>query len=175
MSNPADTNPETIVLKSFLNFREEGDIRPLTNDESQVFMTLLMAEQEAEKEPGGLKPFDRQNMDNNRRPDVLKEMASGFGFRVFAARMHPTTQLSQELFIFLLTTMKSPGEAVMWCYTLHRMFQAEQKLLTIGDWANEFPMGLPTREAMSKCWDYQKGGTHGLQTDNLIDQGDYWK
>jgi|KBSSwiStaDraftv2_1062776.scaffolds.fasta_scaffold00022_305 hypothetical protein len=164
---------EKIVLKSLLDFRAKEDIEPMTPDQSLMFLQLLAAESEDEKE-GKLTPFDRTNLANNRHASVIAKVSEGFGFKVFAGRMHESTQLTIEVFFYVLNLCKGPGDAVMWCYTLHRLYGQDQELITLTSIANEWPWGFPTEDARHRCWISQKGYSHGVDIDNLIDRGVFW-
>jgi hypothetical protein len=170
-------HPETgekIVLKSLLDFREKGDISPMTKEKSEFFLQLFSSEH-ADEQENKLTPFDRVNLANNRHASIIEKVCGGFGFRVFAARMHPETQITIEAFLLLLDMCKGPGDAVLWCYTLHRLYQKEKQLITISSLANEWPWGFPNESARQRCWDDQKGRNRGVKNvDNLIDRAQFW-
>lgn len=166
------TTGEKIVLKSLLDFREESDLRVMTKEQGELMLQLFGSEVEAGDK---LDAFNREDFTKNRYADIIAKVSGSFGFRLFAGRMHPSTQLTIEAFWFILDMCKGAGDAVMWCYTLHRMHQANGgKLITLQELANQFPFGFPTEDALHRCWRYQKGSTHGLKIDNLIDQSVFW-
>lgn len=168
------TTGEKIVLKSLLDFKEKTHIDPMTEDQGHLFLNLLSAEQE-DKDGGKLTAFDRINLENNRHAEILKKISGGFGFRVFAGRMHPSTQLTVEAFLYLLDLCKGPGDAVLWSYTLFRLHQRDQQLITLSTLANEWPWGFPNEEGRHLCWRAQKGESYEMKgVDNLIDREVFW-
>jgi hypothetical protein len=78
----------------------------------------------------------------------------------------------------------SPGEAVMWAYSLHYLLVAENlSKITLTDLSNYFPMGFPTKEARHTVWDAQKGykmiedgrlDSSYENVDNWVDNFDNW-
>lgn len=166
------TTGEKIVLKSLLDFRERNDIEVMTKDQADLMLQLFGSEVAAGDK---LDAFNREDFTKNRYADIIAKVSGSFGFRVFAARMHPTTQLTIETFWFILDMCKGPGDAVLWCYTLHRLSQSNGgKLITLQELATQFPFGFPTEDARHRCWRYQKGETHALKIDNLIDNSVFW-
>ena len=49
-----------------------------------------------------------------------------------------------------------------------------KKVITLNDWTDDFPMGVPTEEEFEKAWEYQKGIAHDISIDNMLDYKEYW-
>lgn len=110
------------------------EIRPMTEDESMLFMSLVMNKEPIEP-PVGFFLYDIIK----KRIDVY-EVADKIDIKVVI------------LCSFFSTT---PANIVTWFHTLLAM--AEQKSpVTIEDWTDKFPMGIPTKEAISRIWQEQK-------------------
>jgi len=66
----------------------------------------------------------------------------------------------------------NPGNAVMWAYTMTRLYQKLGRTITTADLAGAFPMGFPTEAGRLAIWDGQKGdGPFG----NLLDLRETWQ
>lgn len=135
-------------------------VRPMTHDEAQIFMLMSMAEK-----------FDPllQNFG-----DGAKEALEGsFQFKVLVARLKSLgaevgTQVSRPLVTFLACNVTSPGVLVMWAHALTRLHQTlNGKMVTMTNFAEAFPLGLPTDDALNAAWDAQKG--IGGAYDNFLD------
>ena len=83
---------------------------------------------------------------------------------------HP--QIGKPLFLWLcLLSEDVPGNAVLWAYTYHRMSCKLDRVPTVGDWVQEFPLGVPTQEEICRVWDAQKGS----KGENMLDQSPAWE
>lgn len=82
-------------------------------------------------------------------------------------------EITFDAFLLVLSLCSSPGEVVMWSYTLHRLFEKTKSLITIAVLANEWAYGFPTQETMKKFWDSQK--CPGKRPDNLLDYASTWE
>ena len=62
-----------------------------------------------------------------------------------------------------------PGKLVMWAFTLYALGDKLDEPVSIKDWAFHFADGVPQERYYVDAWDAQKGYTHGLEMDNLLD------
>jgi hypothetical protein len=135
------------------------EVRPMTEDESRVLVTLLMT-----RDSGTITKFDADLRDK----DV-------FPYLVLVGRLEAFKKLSPKLDIDMPVQIlcgllcDRPGNSVMWAYTLNEMFVKLGKKVTMGDWIEEFPNGVPTEGAYEKTWEAQKN-----RGANFIDDFGYW-
>lgn len=62
-----------------------------------------------------------------------------------------------------------PGRMVMWAYTLYREFKKKSTPVTLKSLCHTFGSGFPDAKAYQTMWENQKGRTHGVEVDNLLD------
>lgn len=93
----------------------------------------------------------------------------------FKTGFSPTLDIDVAVKIFCALLCDSPGKVVMWAYTLNELFVKQGRKVTMEDWINEFPMGVPTEEEYQAMWELQKikGPTNG-GSDNMIDDFRNW-
>lgn len=132
---------------------------PLTKEQSNLFITLCMASVSKAREVAG-------TMDDVFLYQVLVK-------RLEAYSPHITELIDPRILILCAGLSDRPGIAVLWAYTLAHMLIGKDTL-TLDDWTMAFPMGIPSMEETHKLWDYQKGFTHNIKKDNLLDDFNYW-
>lgn len=143
-----------------------AETRPMTDEESRVFIQLNMMPKEA---IAGM-------FDDLRARDPITI--------ILADRLEQTGWLpfiAPEVIAFCgLLCHGLPGSAVLWAFTLARM--AERKApVTFGvdswtDW-EAFGKGVPTEEAIAAAWDFQKAFKHAMpdvRGGNLLDLAMSW-
>src|SRR5262245_56794777 len=54
----------------------------------------------------------------------------------------------------------SPGNVVMYAFTLARISKLTEKIVDTKELSLRFPWGFPTEEGLLEIWDAQKGGVH---------------
>jgi hypothetical protein len=142
------------VPKSLLDVDEHKDCAPMSPEEANVFLQASMAD----------------NRPVTYDPDgEHREFMQFFTIAVMTKRLPERVKVSMPVVLFIGNLMSSPGDAVMWAYTLTRMFDRKGSLITMSDLATAFPWGFPTDDAKSRIWDDQKGYTHGIKCDNILD------
>lgn len=133
--------------------------RPLTEDETRILAALIMS--------------DLQNT-SIIHPQI-KEL---FAYKVLEKRLQAykiLDKVDEKVLVFCAAVSNNPAEAVMWGYTLALILTKQKKVLTINDWCNYFPMGVPTEEERERCWVEQKQArTDATLTDNKIDDYANW-
>jgi hypothetical protein len=135
--------------------------RPLTSQEMELLLVLVIANQEE-------------------LTKMEKEVGNSLAGKILSTRMPVSLfkeRIEDRLKIWIAAVCRTPGEAVMWAYTLCVMAkELSPAQVTFADWCEKyFPAGLPDQESMRKIWDYQKGFTHGMKgVDNLIDNPELW-
>lgn len=133
----------------------DAAVRPMTEDESTIMLNSMLS-------PRGMMPFD---------DTASKEL--GFSGQVLFKRLesYSSTKLTLGLAVMIVIMSKgNPGQLVMWAYTMHCIDPHEDRPLTINDFAEKFPHGVPSDIGFAQIWDDQKGD----KNENLIDQIAYW-
>lgn len=141
------------------------ETKPLTREQSDNFIRLTMM---AMQDPTGDTPLKNiakpEAIPKEGEPQTLgelfdKQLASNFGYQVFIKRLawakvpvHPCLRL------FLVQLCTSPGECVMWAYTCALIYDklGRKGPVTLQQWVDEFPMGVPTDKELEARWDAQK-------------------
>lgn len=142
-------------------------IRPLSHIEAKYLIGLVMRENRGHTVTDLSLP-DFPSINGTEPPLALRIL---FG-RLKA--LSPNIKVAQDLLVFLALLSSSPGIAVMWAYTLHKM-QKPGELLTLTEWSASFPYGVPTNEAYRAIWDAQKGRNNGdPKVDNYLDMQETW-
>lgn len=145
-------------------------VRPLTKEESEMYIRLTLAEM------GGNDEYFAGLDKHLREKGVFPYMVMVHRLEAFKENFNPKLDIGIALQVFLASICDRPGKVVMWAHTLNEMFVKLGHKVTMGDWANEFPMGVPTDEEYKRVWELQKitpppgiiGG------DNLIDDFKAW-
>ena len=157
-----------------------GTIVPLSETTSRVFLTLTMLEAKG---------------DTAAIQDIAGKLQSFPQFMILDKRLQAYSRYADRIpvqtRILCAFLCKSPGEAVMWAWTLHRMAadleQAEQEdklglpygLVNIHRWVQAFPMGAPDDDGYAGVWDQQKclpaPDAGSMSPDNLLDYPQLWK
>jgi hypothetical protein len=133
---------------------------PMTEEQSRMFMTCVMA--------------DITGPDEEKDAKVREAFEDHLGAQVFLRRLEVTgTEVSVPLTLFLLSMCKTPGDAVMWAYTVHAIAVTHglDKVST-NELAEAFPMGFPTEESIEQAWGSQK--KEGEPAGNMVDNWDNW-
>jgi hypothetical protein len=92
--------------------------------------------------------------------------------------------IEQACYLFVGMIVESPGRAVQWAYTLAVLCAAKNgSLLTLKDWCEAFPFGIPTDDAAKATWLYQKVDNRITNidrtqprwvSDNCLDYAEFW-
>ena len=127
------------------------ELRPLTKDESLLMLRISIAKLEGD-------------------PDQVFADELGFQGKVLFARLNAHgLKVDKQLILMLTVLAETPGDLVMWAWTLFNM-QKNGERLTLKDWADAFALGVPTKEAYHKVWDGQKD----KDGRNLLDLPSTW-
>lgn len=132
--------------------------RQMTMEESKIFLTAMMS-------PVLKSEFDK-----------AFSVELGFTGQILESRLSACSNVKITKGLALLLVFLSngnPGNVVMWAYTMHVI--AKQKVgclpITISDFSEFFPMGVPSEEGLCTTWDAQKDPNNG---SNLIDDKANW-
>ena len=144
-------------------------VRPMTEDESKMFISLTLEEMRDEKALGLM---DR----DLREKQVFPYMVLTKRLEAFKKHFSPTLDIGIAPQIFCAMLSNSPGKAVMWAHTLNELHIKLGRKVTLGDWTSAFPMGIPTDEEYERVWDMQKvvPDLDKGRGDNMIDDFEQW-
>jgi hypothetical protein len=126
--------------------------RPLNRDESEVFMKLCLAMPEKVK---------IEDADAPPAYKILKGRLEWAGF---------DQCMTTDLLLWCCFLCNSPGKVVMWAWQLAYLSKnVYNGPISMTQWTDEFPMGVPTDEVYRDTWELQKDGGA-----NLLDRLKYW-
>lgn len=140
----------------------DAELRPMTDKESRIFIAIAMSSLEAREE--------------------MAEQSQAFQMLSKRLEYHEV-EVDLGLIILISALCKSPGELVMWAYTLFLM-QEGKSCVTLDDFMmGPFAMGVPTESAYEQAWDAQKiagderddAGPAMLSADNWLDRLETWE
>lgn len=102
---------------------------------------------------------------------------SSFPTKLFHQRTSAINLCPSGALLVLLVILSdgNPGRLVAWTWTLAHMAHKLQKhRITVTDWINEFPLGVPNDAEYNRVWDAQKvqRGGHSV---NGFDLAEYWE
>jgi len=123
------------------------------------FMNLCVAEME--NNPELQKTID----------DMEKQFPQGQAILNRLRAVGMEDKVSNATIILLCLLADSHGDISLWCFTLHELYQREQKVITLREIGFAFPNGFPNDEQRSKIWKGQKGtlsnGSDGNKVDDM--------
>lgn len=138
------------------------DSRPMTEDETGMLVQCMMME--------------NQNFTKGQDKEIDTGLESSMGYKIFDKRLEVAgIEVTLPLAMFLVSLCDSPGNVVMWAYTVNviRVARNIEGPVTVSDFAEAFPMGIPTDEGLQKAWEEQKVND-GSMTGNLVDNFENW-
>lgn len=143
-------------------------VRPLDQDETKMYITLAMLQMDAPQA---------------QLQKLHEEMWRGLAYKIICDRLGKLLPLvSIPLRAWVACICKTPGEAVMWAFTLMVMIKewearrdrVPENGLNISVWSFAFPMGIPTEESYRMAWEAQKGYAMDSTFDNWLDDPANW-
>jgi hypothetical protein len=139
---------------------------PMTKEQSDMFIKCFFADQ-----TGKVKG---ENFNQG-----IAEQCGALGQILFYRLDIAKVEMSVGLALFLMhMSGGSPGELVMWAYTMNRIYDKRRKVLTMDVLSEFFPWGFPNEKERHRLWDAQKVHQHGEEfrggTDNMVDRADTW-
>ena len=135
----------------------DAETRRLTNEESALYIQLFFID----KNGGSVQVFD-DALGRSRSLGIAK------GRMEWADIPYDPAAL---LWISQLAT--TPGELVMWCYTLHAIAQHTGHVAAgLDEWTDFFAWGVPTEAGCVAAWDAQKHPA--APAGNLLDDNKLW-
>jgi len=144
--------------RTFPEFKFNG--RQLKEKESKMLLSLMLS------------------TDNEKSLKDDEELANEFASKIILKRIN-AYDLKFEISNFFLimsivTFATSPGNLMILLRLCYQYWKKTNKsLLNVADWANIFPMGVPTNEELIQMWDSQKHQNEPLS--NMVDNVVYWK
>lgn len=137
-------------IQSFLDYTDK--VQPMSAAISRIFLIILTETPQA-------------------MVDEIFELLPAT--RILANRIpkESSEKIDREVVAFCGCLCESPGDSVMWAYTLH-LLSKKYTRVTISVLAEEFPEGFPTKEARELVWESQK--RPGQRPDNWLDYAETW-
>lgn len=157
-----NANEVKLLLKSFLDVDK---IERMDIETGRLLAQLLVGTETINKTLGSY-----SSTDNPELPFLTRILIKRL---VITGNEEKIADMSTILFISSLC--KTPGDAVLWAWTLWQLYLKLNTTVTLKIVYEEFPMGFPTEEAGHEIWDNQKGYTHGIEVDNILDNGLIWR
>lgn len=162
-----DDQKKNIFILPLYTHRGKDNIRPMTKEESLLLVTLTMSE--------------LTNPGIHDIEDQMQALRAFPMFKILDDRLRRNgAEADMSLKAMVIDLSRSPGEIVMWAYTLHRMQEELRRRPTLEDFSTTyFPIGVPTELAYSRMWDSQKLNKFGIDrpsvgSDNFIDYQEAW-
>jgi hypothetical protein len=150
-------------LKSLLDYAGNHQVAPMSKEDSEIFIRLTLMEQE------------QGSGENDGPPDMLKVLSEDFACKVVKGRLGLAKVTVSPYAMMWVSIMSkgSPGNAVLWAYTLcHMAEKANKTHVVFGDMAYAFPFGFPIEDSMRECWEAQKQA--GAPLSNAMDATENW-
>ena len=154
-------------MKSLLDVADK-DIVPMSKEDAMLFVNITFTEVLTNLPIFKARDWEEQPL-MEKAPFLLKILLNRAG--IFAHEMEMNIMVPT----FLSSISKTPGEAVMWAYTLYKLWLEIGVPITMVELTNKFPQGFPSESAMEEIWNSQKGRSNGIDVDNMLDYEKYWK
>lgn len=136
---------------------DQSKVRPMTKDEASVFVQIVMGER-ISKTP----------------PEAPPDVSIPVGLQILRQRCKIAgIEVSEWTLLWLTTLCDSPGKCVMWAHSLVVATRKLGKVVTIAEWAELSPNGVPTDGAYSDFWRTQK--QDGAPLNNYLDAAEAWE
>lgn len=157
--------------------------RVMTEEESLFLVMATLAEHTVTSDP------NKKELVSGTIDECIEalgeEMANNDAGKIFLGRLKAagTVLTYSPIFIsYLMTLASNIAGIVMWAYFLVEETRKAGRTLTITDFGDFFPMGIPTEEAVHAYWDSQKvtasddqATLFGWPTDNRLDLIETWR
>lgn len=144
--------------------------RQMTKKETNILLDLTLAEHSS-KIPS-LPEITGEGSPDNSLHTMMEIMDEDFSCKVIQNRLREDKLKVSPATVILCSVLAQgiPGRAVAWAYTLYCILQATGKEITLEHFCSIFPSGFPTEEAYTKMWQNQKGFTHDIAADNMLNK-----
>ena len=156
------------LLQTLLDVPAAGR-RPMTKDESELFIRIVFAQANGEAVCSA--EALRRMVAEERSPLVVRIIVGRLSLASESLRYHETTVL------FLASLSKNPAHAVMWAHYLVTRTASLGCPISTAELSRDFPFGFPTDDAASVIWDAQKVrlGDPASGDDNCLDAEWPWR
>ena len=151
--------PEELSAKTYQCFldRDKSLDKTMNPSQSHLFISLItMTEEQID---GVLKKVESESV------------VPGYSIMKNRIQLSGGHVIEESVLIFLaLSCVRTPGDAVMWAYTLTKMVEKGGDL-SMDDFVAEFPMGFPGESETLRIWEAQK--ELGAPSGNWLDYGNW--
>lgn len=99
------------------------------------------------------------------------ELMSMFSVRVAQKRLEAAqVEVDDAVVLMLADWSSNVGDVVIFCHAVSHKYAACKSRITLREFVEIFPMGIPTSTSREKFWCNQKGRQHDIDVDNMLDQ-----
>lgn len=148
-----------------IDYLFQAEKREMTEIESRMFVLLCLHER-------------AKVIHDERAKDIHEDIVNSFLYQILKKRLqYFDVPVTEHLIAFISLIIDRPAKAVMWAYTLNRMFKERQREIDIKIFSDYgyFADGIPTEEEYQRIWDSQKVKSEFPKSDNALDDPDYWQ
>jgi hypothetical protein len=151
---------------SFLDLKQ-NELQELSDEQAKTIIALSIGQEDL-----------KQPLPADKLEDCLTKAGTiqmPFGMTVLVKRLQQTdAEYSPDAVLFVTTLCRTPGDAVMWAYTLFQQAKKSGKnSVTLHDLCmGPFGYGFPTDAGKERIWDAQKDKDSPL--GNLLDNSKTW-
>lgn len=150
-----------LMIKSLLDYFGRSDRRELTEQEIKLMIGAHIFDGE---------PINFSDPASNFKDTDTQQILDGFNIFCLKLKFNaPATRVTKGVAFFIITQVQNPAMAVMWAYTIHRLYLIDD-LVNMESFTQAFPWGIPTQETMRIAWRDQKLEGGG----NALDQKETW-
>lgn len=133
--------------------------KPMTKEQSEIFLKLMLAK------PKEIPIENDEELNTSFLSQIIIK-------RIKAYKL-PYSLSNLFLLMSLSCGVNTPGKAMIILALSFQYYNKNPKsLLTIEDWANIFPFGMPSEKEFDQMWDSQKKSDEPL--GNMVDNPENW-
>lgn len=97
---------------------------------------------------------------------------------IVCSRLPKEVEVAPSVLVFCASLCRTPGDAVMWAYTLSVAYWQHRQPVSMDHFATRmFPFGVPDSGGTvgQRAWEAQKGYNNNIECDNLLDVPAFWE
>jgi hypothetical protein len=100
------------------------------------------------------------------------ELSGHISFKIFTSRLQANgVKVSASCMLFILLECRTPGEAVLWAFTVYCANVRDGTKYGMLQFSEDFALGFPSRQYIQQVWESQKSA--GAPLGNRLD-GEEW-
>lgn len=150
------------------------EVRPMSEDEAKHFVAINLAQRMRPSKVVSGKDLRAEFMAHYKTDALPFQLDVGIS-RIEACDPEGEFDLDMVMWAFGVLSDRV-GVVVLWAYALSKGRQkVNGQAITLDHWARQMhPNGPPTKDAITRIWDAQKGHVLGLKCDNYLDTKEAW-